>query len=85
LSIADLGYRCIILLMASTGIRVGAIKSLKLKHLTRLQQETNIGILTIYPESKDDRCNAIITPECMATLDEYLDYRRNQHEKITKE
>jgi integrase len=36
LSIADLRDRCLILLMASTGMRVGAIKSLKIKHLTRI-------------------------------------------------
>jgi site-specific recombinase XerD len=85
LSIADLRDRCLILLMTSTGMRVGAIKSLKLKHLTRLQQENNMGVLRVYPESKNDRYNAIITPECMASLDEYIDYRRKQHEKITGE
>ncbi|MFL6318842.1 MAG: tyrosine-type recombinase/integrase, partial [Nitrososphaeraceae archaeon] len=81
LSIADLRDRCLILLMVSTGMRVGAIKSLKIKHLTRLHEQNNIGILSVYPESKDDRYNAIITPECMAALDEYIDYRRKQHEK----
>jgi integrase len=85
LSVGDLRDRCIILLMACTGIRVGAIKSLKLKHLTRLQQENNIGLLSVYPESKDDRYNAIITPECMASLNGYINYRRKQHEKITEE
>jgi hypothetical protein len=62
--------------MTSAGLSVGAIKSLKLKHLTRLQQENNIGILSVYPESKDDRTNAIITPECMASIDEYIGHRR---------
>ena len=55
LSIADLRDRCLILLMASTGMRVGAIKSLRLKHLTTLQDQNNIGLLNVYPESKDDR------------------------------
>jgi len=32
----NLRDRCIILLMISTGIRVGAIKSVKLKHLKKL-------------------------------------------------
>ena len=35
LSVADLRDRCIILLMISTGIRVGAIKSLRIKHLKK--------------------------------------------------
>ncbi len=85
LPIADLRDRCLILLMVSTGMRVGAIKSLKIKHLTRLHEQNNIGILSVYPESKDDRYNAIVTPECMTSLDEYIEYRRKQHEKITEE
>ncbi|HYV52511.1 MAG TPA: site-specific integrase [Candidatus Eisenbacteria bacterium] len=81
LSVADLRDRCIILLMISTGIRVGAIKSLKLKHLKKLKEE--IGILTVYAESKNDRYNALITPECIAAIDDYLQYRKKQCEKIT--
>jgi integrase len=85
LTMADLRDRCIILLMASTGMRVGAIKSLKLKHITRLQHESNIGLISIYPESKDHRYNALMTQECMASIDEYIDYRRKQYEKITED
>jgi integrase len=84
-TMADLRDRCIILLMASTGMRVGALKSLKLKHLTKLQHESNIGLLSIYPESKDHRYNALMTPECMASINEYIEYRRKQHEKITED
>jgi integrase len=47
LSMGDLRDRCLILLMASTGMRVGAIKSLKIKHLTRLQQENKIYFLVL--------------------------------------
>jgi integrase len=82
---ADLRARCIILLMASTGMRAGALKSLKLKHLTRLQHENNIGLVSINPESKDHRYNALMTPECIAPINEYIEYRRKQHEKITEE
>src|SRR5215831_13151281 len=81
LSVADLRDRCIILLMISTGIRVGAVKSLRLKHLKKLKEE--IGILTVYAESKNDRYNALITPECIAAIDDYLQYRKKQCEKIT--
>jgi Phage integrase family len=70
--------------MSSTGIRVGAIKDLRIKHLKRLQ-ESNIGILSIYPQSKNSRYNALLTPECMAALDEYFEFRKRQHEKITLE
>ena len=86
LSVADVRDRCLILLMASTRMRVGAIKTLKIKHLKRLQENnTNIGVLTVYPDSKNDRYNALLTPECMAVLDEYFEYRKKQHEKIADE
>jgi integrase len=63
LSVGDLRDRCLILLMASTGMRVLAIKLLKLKHITKLQHESNIGLVSIYPESKDHRYNALMTQE----------------------
>ena len=81
LSVADLRDRCIILLMISTGIRVGAIKSLRMKHLKKLKEE--IGILTVYAESKDDKYNTLITPECIAAIEAYLQYRKKQCGKIT--
>jgi integrase len=82
---SDLRDRYLILLMSFTGIRVGAIKELKIKHLKRLQESNNIGILSIYPQSKNYRYNALLTPECMATLDEYFEFRKRQHEKITED
>lgn len=84
LSLADPRDRCLILLMVSTGMRVGAIKTLRKKHLKKLD-ESNIGILTVYAESKRDCYNALVTPECMAAIDEYLEYRRKQCERITDE
>jgi len=85
LSVADVRDRCIILLMASTGMRVGGIKSLKLKHLIRLPQESNIGLVTVYAESRKHRYKALMTPECLAAIDEYIECRKKQYEKITDE
>jgi integrase len=84
LSLADPRDRCLILLMASTGMRVGAIKTLRKKHLKKLD-ENNIGILTVYADSKRDCYNTPVTPECMAVIDEYLEFRRKQGERITDE
>jgi integrase len=83
LSIADPRDRCIILLMASSGIRVGAIQTLKIKSVKRLDNE--IGIVTVYPESKDSVYATLVTPEFLASLDEYLRYRKSQGERITAE
>jgi integrase len=83
LSIADPRDRCIILLMASSGIRVGAIQTLKVKSIKRL--DGDVGIVTVYPESKDSVYATLVTPEFLASLDEYLKYRKSQGEKITAE
>jgi integrase len=83
LSVADPRDRCIIFLMASSGIRVGAIQTLKLKSIRRL--DSGIGLLTVYPESKNSVYVALVTPEFLASLDEYLNYRKSQGEKFTPE
>jgi integrase len=83
LSVADPRDRCIILLMASSGIRVGAIQTLKVKSIKRL--DGHVGIVTVYPESKDSVYATLVTPEFLASLDEYLKYRKSQGEKMTDE
>jgi integrase len=83
LSVADPRDRCIILLMASSGIRVGAIQTLKVKSVQRL--DNGIGIVRVYPESKDSVYAALVTPEFLTSLDKYLKYRKSQGEKITAE
>src|SRR6266487_1172666 len=83
LSVSDPRDRCIILLMASSGIRVGAIQTLKVRSIKRLDNE--IGVVTVYPESKDSVYVALVTPEFLSSFDEYLKYRKSQGEKITTE
>jgi site-specific recombinase XerD len=82
LSIADLRDKCIILLMASSGIRVGAIPTLTIKSLKPLDQ--GLGLLTIYGESKKSRYVSLVTPECMSTMDAYFEERRKQGEKLSE-
>ena len=82
LSMADLRDRCIILLMASSGIRVGAIPSLTIKSLKKLEE--GLGLLTVYGESKKSRYVTLVTPECMASIEEYLDLRRKRGEELTE-
>ena len=83
LSVADPRDRCIILLLASSGIRVGAIQTLKVKSVRRL--DNGIGLVTVYPESKASVYVALVTPEFLASLDHYLKFRKSQGEKITTE
>jgi len=82
ISIADLRDRCIILLMASTGIRVGAIPTLTIKSLKKLDE--GLGLLTVYGDSKKSRYVTLVTPECMSTIDEYLEQRKKLGEKLNE-
>jgi integrase len=82
LSVADLRDRCIILLMASSGIRVGAIPGLTLKSLKRL--DDGLGILTVYGESKRSKYDTLVTPECISTINEYMTQREKLGETLNE-
>ena len=82
LSIADLRDRCILLLMASSGIRVGAIPALTIKSLKKL--DDGLGLLTVYGDSKKSRYVTLVTPECMSSIEEYLESRRKCGEKLNE-
>ena len=82
LSMADLRDRCIILLLASSGIRVGAIPSLTIKSLKKLDE--GLGLQTVYGESKKSRYVTLVTPECMTSIEEYKELRRKRGEKLTE-
>jgi integrase len=80
LTVADLRDRCIILLMASSGVRVGAISNLNLKSLKKV--DDGLGILTVYGKSKKSTYDTLVTPECMSTIEEYLTQRRKFGETL---
>jgi len=72
--------RAIILLLASSGIRVGAIYSIKLKHLKRVESH-GLYQLLIYPGHKDEYIT-FCTPEATQAIDSYLSYRQRAGEKL---
>jgi integrase len=82
LSLADLRDRCIILLMASSGIRVGAIPSLKVSSFVKLDE--GVGFLTVYSGSKHSYVT-LVTSEFLATIEDYLEFRKRQGERVVKE
>jgi hypothetical protein len=61
----------IILLMASSGLRVGAIPLLKLRHLEKID---SIYKITVY-EGANEQYYTVCTPECASFIDAYLQYR----------
>ena len=85
LSVSDTRQKVIILLMASTGMRVGAIHSLKLSHL----QSINVGSqhlykITVY-DMEPEEYYTFTTFECAEAIDIYLEYRKRFNEKLTPE
>ena len=80
---ADVRTRAIILTMLSSGMRIGALPELKLKHLEKL--ENDIYQVTVYPDSKKDRYKTFTSPEATNAIDAYLSMRRTMGEEITPE
>jgi integrase len=73
----SLDYRSevMILLMASTGMRLGALVGLKIGHLTRIK-EYNLYKILVYAASRKNRYYTFCTPECARAIDSYLEFRR---------
>src|SRR5947209_14662216 len=69
------------MLLASSGIRVGAIKSLCVRHLSRIEEYDWYQLL-IYPGHKDQYIS-FCTPEATHAIDSYLSYRKRCGERLT--
>ena len=77
----DVRSRVIILLMASTGMRIGALPGLRVGDIKRMD-EFGVYMIWAYNRSKADRYYTFCNPECANAIDTYLDYRRSFHEEI---
>lgn len=84
---ADMRMKVILLVLASTGMRLGALPSLKVKDIglgdprpTPVEVPPN-GV-SIYSGTKD-KYITFCTPECSNAIRTYLDYRKRCGEKIT--
>jgi integrase/recombinase XerD len=77
LEVSDKRMRVVILVFCSSGIRLGALVNLKLKHLDNYK-------LTVY-EKDSEQYYTFITPECKEAIDSYLDMRSRYGEKLNDE
>lgn len=75
LQISDLRMKVCILLMAGSGLRMGALCELKIKHLRDNK-------LTVY-ENSNEEYFTFVNPECANFIDEYLNYRKRVGEIIS--
>jgi integrase len=82
LEFCDERAKAIVLLLCSTGVRIGAIPDLQLKHL-RPTLEKGIYQLIIYEGTKDEYYT-FCTPEAAKAVDNYLDYRQRCGEKLNE-
>jgi integrase len=78
---ADERMRVVILLLASTGLRIGAIPDLKLRHLTKIDKY-NLYQVVVYENSSEEYYTFCST-ECANAIDSYMEYRRRHYENIT--
>jgi len=78
---APLRLKTMFLIMASTGIRIGALPILKLSDLKKMK---GLYQFTIYANSPNQRYITYCTPECAKEgIDQYLAYRKRFGEKLT--
>ena len=87
LSVSGIRLRVIVLIYASTGIRSAALPPLKLKHITKIEnQGQEIYKFNIYDDDNgNEEYYTLCTPECASAIDEYLEYRKRYGEKLTPE
>jgi integrase len=69
----------IFLFLASTGIRAGALRHIRLEHL---EDMGNVYKLTVYP-GEDEEYFTFTTPECKHAIDSYLEFRIRNGESIS--
>jgi integrase len=77
LDIADERMRVVIYILASSGIRITALCSLRIRHLENDK-------LTVY-EGDNEEYITFITPECKSAIDVYLEMRKRYGETITSD
>jgi integrase len=79
----DQRSRVIILLMASTGMRIGAISVLQIGHLEKIV-EHNLYKITVYANFPRAKYYTFCTPEAATAIDSYLAYRRRFMDPLNK-
>lgn len=77
----DIRVGIMILLIASSGMRMGAIPLLKSNNLTKIDK---LGLyqISVYEGSKKSNYSTFCTPECTNLIDSYLNYRKHAGEEL---
>lgn len=83
LSMADMRDKVVILLMATAGLRIGALSDLQVKNLKPLDKY-GIYKISVY-DGHDEEYFTFCTPECRKAIEEYFDLRQRYGEKLGPE
>ena len=78
----SLKIKAIIHFMASSGVRVGALHELRLKHIEDMPNECKSVL--VYADTISEY-TTFITSECFEAIEDYLTYRKRKGELITKD
>ncbi|MFY3740425.1 MAG: integrase [Candidatus Nitrosomirales archaeon] len=83
---ADEREKVVVLLLATAGMRIGAIPGLKIKHLKpiHLNNELVASRITVYAGTKDEYYT-YCTSECYRAIQKYIEYRKRNHEKVNED
>jgi integrase len=81
LEYADERAKCAFTLLASTGCRIGALPSIKISDLEKID---DLYKITIYSGDKEEYFT-FCTPECAKEIDSYLRYREKRGETINQD
>jgi integrase len=73
--------KVVVLLLATTGMRIGAIPPLKIRNLKKVE-EYGLYQITVYEKAKE-QYTTFCTPECTKNIDSYLECRRRYGETIS--
>jgi integrase len=86
IGVCDLRVRAVILLMASTGMRIGALPLLRIGDLSKISfQGSEVYKVQVYARTRD-KFICFTTPEAARRgIDEYLDYRARSGETLKDE
>jgi len=84
LNVLDLKVKLAVLLMATSGLRIGALPKLKVKHVDFESEPVKINVPASINKSKFSYFT-YITPETAKILKAYLEERKKKGEKITGE
>jgi integrase/recombinase XerD len=76
----DVRSKALVLFLASSGIRIGALTELQLKHL---QSYENCKIITVYSGTRDEY-QTFLSPEATKALETYLNKRKENGEVLSE-